>query len=863
MTKKTLFCVRGTGGRTLQAFNNGSSYGNFETMVGEGVNPAVWDVVDVAYPGDQWTLESFMAMQDTSAAGVKILTDLINALPAGRKFAIVGTSQGAMVASRVYDQIVGGSLSSRNSDLVAGVGIGNPRRKAGWSIPGGTSPGGSASRGVLHTDLMPTTDSRWWDFVNTGDLVADCPYTTPEGQARQLVFQAMQGNWFGGESFFGKIAADFNANVFTGLGLALEDVLNVARVVLEAFVMAFQIPLFANQELNTSPHIRYHFPYLNLPGNTTKSAVQLAVEYLDSVGGSGQPAPTPLTLVRQVDAACGHIRDRMKALKDSKPLIRLWMNNQNTATAGAAYVGRIDPDDTIKASFPFKNNVPSEGTIELRDDHYISMWLKKLPNSSLKKNVVLTVDFYGGVKRWSGLLDRWEVKTRDGVKYLELTFQDDLTFLQYLLCPPNPALPIPVFQFPRIFCLAGPSRWCVAMIIFLNLLRTQGNIWTLPDDPFDFDSWDDIVDWSDWQAHVMATPFLMDNSLWTFLSSRMNPVDAVVADTLDDAQLTIRYRRIITDDGEVCRPNAFVVDNVKNCALVFEVVDNSNVTNFTDGTFLQGTIADGMLRSVIQYGSGFVEDVFNILTEDNTLAPDEYFRNGFMGSLAKMPWVVLRDNEWTAIESSSLSWGPSKNVSVIVGGDNPAADAIAKLAIETVGNLLGALIMFNSLGTIIADVVMPFLVGTIAAWLQWKNLGRAQELGWIHYLESYQTGAEQNSWSLSAVAALRGGFLAGKSETAHTMQLHESWMIPGIHADIGHRIGSTIQAKGLEQIIWVNQLEEMAASWDNTPGSQQPYTWVLKAGRSKRSLTLGERLARLTKKITETANNIGVTIIQA
>ena len=95
------------------------------------------------------------------------------------------------------------------------------------------------------------------------------------------------------------------------------------------------------------------------------------------------------------------------------------------------------------------------------------------------------------------------------------------------------------------------------------------------------------------------------------------------------------------------------------------------------------------------------------------------------------------------------------------------------------------------------------------------------------------------------------------------MALHESWMIPGIHADIGHRVGSTIQSKGLEQIIWINQLEEMTAQWDNSMGAQQPYSWLIKAGRSERSLSLGERLARLTKKISTSANQIGFSLIQA
>lgn len=572
-------------------------------------------------------------------------------------------------------------------------------------------------------------------------------------------------------------------------------------------------------------------------------------------------APSRFDVLGQAERVCELTRLKYEAMRLAKPLIRIWMNNPDASNAGAVYVGRVDFDDTVKGSFPFKNNVPTEGVFEIRDDHYIAMWLKKLPNDpTLRKNVIITVDFYGGEKRWSGMLDKWEVKSRDGVRTLEVTFQDDLTFLQYLLAPPNPVLPIPIFQFPRIFMLAGPAKWAVSMAILINLSRVEGNWWTLPDDPFDWESWDDYWDWSDWQAHIMAPTFLGDSSLWTFISSRMNPVDAIIADSLDDAQLTVKYRRIVTDDGETCSPNPFV-PNVKNCALVFEVVDNSNVSAL-EGTFLEGTIIDGFVRSVVQYGSGFVEDVFNIVGEDSTLAPDEYYQNGFLGTVAKQPWLVIRDNEWSPIETSSLSWGPSKNVAVCVGGDNPAADAIAKLTIETIGNLLGALIMFSSLGTIIADVVMPFLVGTIAAWLYWRNTGRANELGWIHYLESFQSGAEANSWSLSAVATLRGGFLVGKAETRHVMELHESWVIPGIHADIGHRIGSTIQSKGLDDIIWVNQVEEMIPSWDNTMGSEQPYSWVLKAGKSERAMSLGERLARLTRKISDAAQNTGLSLIQ-
>ncbi|OYN81782.1 hypothetical protein [Mycolicibacterium sphagni] len=564
-----------------------------------------------------------------------------------------------------------------------------------------------------------------------------------------------------------------------------------------------------------------------------------------------------------IDAAAAEVRQGNESLRRAKPLIRLWMNDPDGG-AGLVYVGRVDYDDTIRGSFPFKNNTPSQGVIELRDEHYLAIWLKQLPNNpELKKNVVITVDFYGGKKRWSGMLDRWTIKSKDHVKYLEVTFNDDLTMLQYLLCPPNPFLPIPAFQFPRVFGLAGPAKWAISVVILLNLIRVQTSVYGLPDDPFSLDSWGDALDWSDWQCFIKANPFNLDDSaVWTFLSARMNPVDSVIADALDDAQLTITYRRVLTVDGETA--SGFIGANaIKNGALVFEVVDNSNATAL-EGTFFEGTIIDGFVRSVLLYGGGFVEDTLSVVGGDQTLQPDEYYQSGFLGTMAKMPWLVIRDTEWTPIESSDLSWGPAKNVSVVVGGDNPAADAVAKLIIETTGNLLGYFLLggFSSAGSIASDIIMPFLVGTIAAWLHWKNTGRATQLGWVHYWELYQQGAESNSWSLAALSALRGGFLVGKAETMHLMALHDSWVIPGVHIDIGQRMGSTVNSKGVEGIIWVNQLEEMTAAWDHSGGGSTPLSWVLKAGKSDRAMSVGERVARISKKLSEAVNNVGVHIVQ-
>lgn len=398
-------------------------------------------------------------------------------------------------------------------------------------------------------------------------------------------------------------------------------------------------------------------------------------------------------------------------------------------------------------------------------------------------------------------------------------------------------------------------------MILMNLVRVQGNVWNLPDDPFDTDTWDNLIDWDDWQVHIKCNPLAKDDSsLWTVLGTRMNPVDSVLADALSDAGLTIRWRRVFTDEGEVESGLLFNITPA-NGALVYEIVDDSGYHSKLEGTFLGGTIIDGFVRSVVQYGVGLVEDSALMIQDDQTYYPDEYYGPGWLGTMAEAPWLVVRDNSWTPIETAELTWSPATAVRVIVGGDNPAADAVARLIIETAGNMIGYFLLggFSSAGTIAADVVMPFLVGTILAWLEWKHFGRIENLGWVHLWELYQQGAENNSWSLSAIAALRGGFLASRSQTSHTMSLRgNSWIIPGVHFDIGSRIGST--ARGYDDIIFVAQCEEIVPAWDNSSGDGA-LNFQIKIGENKAALTTGERLARLMKKTQDIVQNIGVHLI--
>lgn len=101
--------------------------------------------------------------------GVDTLIDMINETPG--RFILVGTSQGAIVTSLVYDQLRTGSLTARRGDLLAGFTFGNPMREAGHTFPDGYDPGGQG----IQSFHLSNTESLWWDMANRGDVITSSP----------------------------------------------------------------------------------------------------------------------------------------------------------------------------------------------------------------------------------------------------------------------------------------------------------------------------------------------------------------------------------------------------------------------------------------------------------------------------------------------------------------------------------------------------------------------------------------------------------------------------------------------------------------------------------------------------------------
>lgn len=559
---------------------------------------------------------------------------------------------------------------------------------------------------------------------------------------------------------------------------------------------------------------------------------------------------------------------KRKAAWRARPRVRLW-NNPPDGQESRGLVLRAELRDTQSGKVSFSRRDVTTATIRLRMDNPHARWLINLPQDrDTKQGVVLSVDHMGGSLRWSGFLKEWKaVKDGFGVYYLEVTFVDDRQHLQYLMGAPNPLLPIWLIQFPRVLPGIGPAKWVCSLFILLNLIRVNNAILSLPDDPFDWESYVGIYDWSTWQVHVVCPNLLEDSSLWTIIKTRMDSLESVFEEAMDMAQLTLQYRRIFTVDGEDPTDYGLTHTSVRNGALVLEIVDNSGYYD-PAGTAFGGALASGLWRSVVEFGNGFVEEyVGDAITDDHEIWPDEYYQeNSWLKGWLPVPTkpnIMVRDSKWSQIETATLGYQAAGPVSVIVGGANPYVDNMAELMIQAVGNILGyiALAGFSSAGDLAATAIMPWIRGTILAWLYWKNMRRAQNIGWAHLYETRAGGGDQNAWTLSSIAALTGAFSDTKAKSVHQFTLNGAGPhYPGIDFLPGHRISSTAEQL-VPGLVHVDAVEQIYLEWNYESSDDAGHKYSVTVGTGEVGKSFADRFSHLFATTLDTMSEIGLRIL--
>lgn len=174
--------VAGLNGRTVNSLQGDP----FPALI----DPNLFEVYNVEYPALGFP------MKLSILAGINKLVALINRLPAGQKFMIGGTSQGAAVAGSVMRMILQtGEQSHKAADFLGGVCFGSPIRQTNYRGEVGGSWSGCWDEPTFNTGghgcfpasgpiprLSNCDPTRWIEFAEIDDVITSTG-DSPKGQA--------------------------------------------------------------------------------------------------------------------------------------------------------------------------------------------------------------------------------------------------------------------------------------------------------------------------------------------------------------------------------------------------------------------------------------------------------------------------------------------------------------------------------------------------------------------------------------------------------------------------------------------------------------------------------------------------------
>lgn len=447
-------------------------------------------------------------------------------------------------------------------------------------------------------------------------------------------------------------------------------------------------------------------------------------------------------------------------------------------------------DAEYLGDFEWKDNDTGAGITELPWDHYVAQWIwdewGRLQRGE-KRTVHIVVECPNGA-RWSGRLDSCSPEKReDGSRVLVVQWLSDYETLKWYTVWSNPFLPS-ILQFPRVFMLAGGARWCLLTALHLQIMREQLNLWNLPDDPLDPNSWvpADISQWSVvCKPHSFADD-LADGILWSLFAARFKQWHNIAKPILEDAELSVVWRRYMPNLGDAqpipgltLRPGCLVID----------IVDKSGYYN--QGTANGGTLWDGLIRTLASFVGSFIDPVVEEVAD---IDEPTYKLPGFFSTTKRTPYVVWLEGEETGIQQSKLTRWPSKGVQVVVGGHsmygvNEAISAAVQLAFD----LLSAALFVPAIGGTIDTLLAPLYTDTVLAWMNVKSTERSTNDGWAGYFEYFQDGADR-AFTLESLLVLRAGFWATRQRFAAEVNVNSGapWVIGDQgkgHCWVGDRVG--------------------------------------------------------------------------
>jgi len=254
--------------------------------------------------------------------------------------------------------------------------------------------------------------------------------------------------------------------------------------------------------------------------------------------------------------------------------------------------------------------------------------------------------------------------------------------------------------------------------------------------------------------------------------------------------------------------------------LVWDLVDHSG---WDQETSFGGNIFTGLIRAFTSIGSDGMTEGIDVINDPTF--PAEYSQPGYLGTIPKAPGIILRDGTRTGVQTNSFKYLPATDVGVVTGGHSmPGVNELISAAIQMAGDLIAAMIGVPPVGGAADAVLKPLYTDTILAFMKWKDIGRAQDLGWSHYHEAWGEGADR-AYTLAALVALRTGMWRTRERTSHTVTVADG--CEGLRIGQngrgncwnGTRIGTTVKDWGKPGRVYVDRVSELVLSYSrkNSP----------------------------------------------
>lgn len=562
-------------------------------------------------------------------------------------------------------------------------------------------------------------------------------------------------------------------------------------------------------------------------------------------------------------------REALERMRLAPPLVQLYDGDYKLR---GQCVGWRDVD------YEFIENDTGTCTLQLGLNHYLAKWVMNFRGRA-KRNVHITIDKQGS--RWSGFMDHYTVKKeKGGDRYLEIVFKHDYEQAKHILCWANPFLR-PELQFPKLWVIFGPAKWCCLMTLFVNIFRLETSLWTLPDNPLDPMEWFPLsLDISNWRNMVKPFALLTDNSNVTIIFSRFQTWHDTIKKTLDDAQLTVTCRRYLPSQGD---PHPFrdipellgVIDvsqlatliPLREGCLIWDIVDNSG---WGTETVFGGSLLTGLVRAVVNIASdGYTEGV-DVFTGDPTF-PGQYGNPLFLGTSPMAPWVVFEEGPLTGIETSEFTYYEATDTSFVTGGHSmPGVNESISAGVNAAGDFLtsiinsllaqggsaifGGAIDLPPLGGIMDAFAKILYEDTFLAFMEVPSLRAAglslpiaglenivTGLGDFHLYEGWADGADR-AFTLSAMMAIRAKIWATRAHTSHTITVADAapYLVGEIgygHFWLGNRVGTTVAEYPIPDTVFVERVSKLrygwgkdgSRGWQITIGYREPQDPALKA----------------------------------